>query len=344
MTHRQEDEAIDWVLLARYFAGELDARERGSVEAWAASHPDRRAELEALGRLWRQAGALPTPERVNQLWAGVARGMAAPPPSREPARPAPAPRRYLRAAGLVAASLLLALLGTGAWNAMSRGAPAGDTAGAARRYETARGQTANIQLTDGTRVILAPASALEVRAFGPTGRREVELVGEAVFHVTHDEARPFLVHAGRAITEDLGTVFAVRAYPDEAGVEVVVVEGRVAFREQSAPERSGTVLEPGQGARLDPAGQVTVNRAADPARHLAWSHGRIVFKNATLQAVAAELERRYDVDLVVPDASVGSRRITLDIAAGPLPDVLDAVAVPLNLHVERNGDSIRLYP
>ena len=347
MTHRQEDDATDWALLARYFAGELNGHERRSVEEWAAAHPDRAGEFEALRRLWSQAGALPSSSRVDELWHDLAVELkAAPPPVRARAHRAPASRGGAwprRVAGLIAASLVALFGGTAAWQALSR-APTASAEGEVGRYETARGQTTNLQLTDGTQVILAPESVLEVRAFGESGPREVELTGEAVFHVTHDEARPFLVHSGHAVTEDLGTVFAVRAYPGEDRVQVLVVEGRVALRDENAPAHSGTVLEPGQEGHLDVDGQVEVVAIADVYPHLAWSQGRVVFKDARLRYVARELGRRYGVRLEIPDTSVAERRITVDIPAGPITDVVNAVAVPLDLRVERNGDLIRLYP
>jgi ferric-dicitrate binding protein FerR (iron transport regulator) len=237
-----------------------------------------------------------------------------------------------------------ALVGAGLWWAAAAPEPAAPLAGAPREYRTERGQTANVQLTDGTRVDLAPASRLVVTSMGSSGPRELELVGEAVFHVVHDEERPFLVRSAHAVTEDLGTVFAVRAYPEQAAVAVLVVEGRVTLRGRDAPAHSGTVLEPGQAGLLDLDGRVAVAPTADPDRYLGWSRGRVVFERTPLRTVVVELERWYDVDIEIPDSSVAEERITLDIPAGPLSDVIDAVVVPLNLRAERKGDVIRLSP
>lgn len=346
MTHRQEDEQIDWVLLARYFAGELSAEERREVDEWVVADPARAEEVASLRRLWERAGLLPTPSRVDALWGNVAGRMHAQPQPAIDARRVARPSRWrvTRTHGVLAAALAVAVLGGGVWRAVALDRAPAAAADPVRRYETGRGQTANVQLTDGTRVTLAPASLLEVRSFERDGPRELELVGEAVFHVTHDETRPFLVHSGNAIAEDLGTIFAVRSYPGDERVNVLVVEGRVALRDADAPAHSGTILESGQGGQVDLAGQVVIVPAADPERRLAWSRGRVVFNQLPLREVAIELERRYDVDLEIPDSSVADRRITIDIPAGRLSDVLDAVAVPLNLRVERNGDLIRLHP
>ena len=69
--------------------------------------------------------------------------------------------------------------------------------------------------------------------FGATAR-DVELVGEGYFEVVHDSTRPFRVHAGGSVTEDLGTHFVVRAYPELRHVDVAVTEGLVSLHREGA--------------------------------------------------------------------------------------------------------------
>ncbi len=76
------------------------------------------------------------------------------------------------------------------------------------------------------------------------------LEGEGYFEVTHDARRPFRVHAGDALTEDLGTRFVVRAYPELAAVDVAVAEGVVSLRRH-----------PPRGTRGAGAGDSAVIRA-----------------------------------------------------------------------------------
>jgi transmembrane sensor len=240
----------------------------------------------------------------------------------------------------IAASLVLALGASALWWARDAAGPRSGEA--PRTFQTGRGQTAHVRLVDGSEVQLGPESRLQVY---PTGAeiRAVELVGEAVFKVEHDEARPFLVHSGGAVTEDLGTEFGVRAYPGDHEVRVVVVEGRVSVRPRSAPAHSGTILLPGQLGRVDSGGRVAVENGADKNVYLAWARARLVFQQTPLRDVAVELGRRYDVRIQIADSSVASQRITLDIPAGSISEVLDAVAVPLSLRYERSGGLIRLH-
>ena len=60
--------------------------------------------------------------------------------------------------------------------------------------------------------------------FGDT--REVTLEGEAMFEVTHDEARPFIIKTHDHTIYVLGTTFNISAYPDEE-LSVTLIEGKL---------------------------------------------------------------------------------------------------------------------
>lgn len=355
----------DWVLLARYFAGECSAAERADVERWAAE-PGRRAELAALRRWWEQSAVLPSASKLDAMWQRLSEEMHA--PATGDARvesPAPArrarvssppltltPKSAPRAAGWrrvtgLAAGLLLALGGAGLWrvarDSSSHVAPAAEAP--MREFATKPGQRATISLVDGTTVTLGVASTLRVRPYdrAAPGPREVYLEGEAVFDVAHDERRPFLVHSRRAVTEDLGTRFGVRAYAGDTLVRVVVAAGKVALRPSAAPAGSGALLGPGDLGRLDDGGRAVVERGVDAAAYLAWTDGRLVFHDVPLGEVATQLGRWFDVTIDVP-AGVAKRRVTLDMPARALTDVLDAVTVPLGLRYDydRHGGTVRV--
>ncbi len=350
-------EEPDWELVARVLAGEGTATDRAAVARWAAADLARRAELDALGRWWEAAASLPTPARVDAMWrelsarlpdrdSGTRPASEAAPPhdtlrlvSARDERPGPS-RRWRRAGALAAATVLATASGLAWWRLGARPRPTLANA-AAREVVTRRGQQATVTLGDGSRVTLGPESRLRVHAFARA--RQVELRGEAVFVVRHDPARPFLVHAAHAVTEDLGTAFGVRAYPGDSVVRVVVEEGAVALRATAAPIGTGTRLGPGDVGRLDPNGRVAVS-AGRPAADLAWARGRVVFDNAPLGDVAAEIGRRYDASVRVARAADARRRVTVDMAAGSIGEVLDAVTVPLALVHYRQGDTVVVGP
>jgi transmembrane sensor len=358
MPHENYDDS-QWSLLARYFAGECSPAERADVERWAAASPERAADLEALRAWWENATMLPSAAHIDAMWQGLTRRIRAADARatdrpRLTTRPTPrqgtpvlplvarAPARLTRrwiTASAIAAGIIATVGGTLVWRSQMASREAGSVTLAARAFVTARGQRATVRLADGTRVELGYASTLRVRPF-VGGRRELDLEGEAVFDVVHDPRRPFIVRAANAVTEDLGTSFAIRAYPREQNVRVVVMSGKVAVRPTNARAGDGkreAVLGPGQLARLSPAGQLEVIAGVDTTEYLGWLSERVTYRNVRLDEVAQDLERKFDVTVRIPDSAVASKRVTVDVPTKSLDDLLDAIAAPYNLRHRRDA-------
>src|SRR5207245_7963028 len=167
------------------------------------------------------------------------------------------------------------LLGSVAlWWSVTRHAPV-----AMREFTTARGQRAEMRLTDGTRILLSVDSKLRVPGDYGAAARDVYVDGEAYFEVTHDATKPFAVHAANALVRDLGTRFGVRAYAGEQRVRVVVAEGKVALRSVAAADTSNPApeLSTGELGRLDASGVLTLAQGVNVQRYLAWTEGRLAF-------------------------------------------------------------------
>lgn len=363
-----------------------------AARQWLATHPDEAARLAALDRI---VDAVMSPSRptaapvdVEAALARVtARRLADAPAERPapvpPARRTPAPawadrpttlrwgRRRLTSgvtSGVAVAAVLLAGAGLARWWADRGGDPASAVTPAARRYATAVGQRDSLRLPDGTRIVLGPASTLDVPAgYGATART-VTLDGEAFFVVPHDSTRPFVVLAGPAAVHDLGTAFTVRRdAPDR--VAVAVTEGAVRLatapaaqpvtqpptQRASAPptpppprtrdprDTSGIVLRAGQRGvvALGPGPALTATRLPGPATaDTAWTSGRLVFRDAPLPEVAGALRRWYGVELRVADPALASRHLTATFRGEPLADVLRVVGLALGARLDQRGDTV----
>lgn len=362
----------DWNLLAKYLDDECSPAEADAVRRWSAADPAHAAELELLRRAWRRAAELPSAPRVEALWERIAHsaGLLGAEPALVHSQPAPAaavapaaPRRRPRHAGSgwmhggrrwdsaavtvgLAATLVFAVgVALARTKIIQLGRPqvaAADTA--TREYRTARGQRATILLADGTRVTLGVESRLRVAAMAaaPGTPRVAYLDGEALFEVAHLPSQPFLVHAGGAVAQDIGTTFGVRAYEDEP-VRVVVVEGSVALRD-SAPNGRETVLGANDVARLA-TGTLEVERGIDPRPYVAWSDGRLVFRQTRLATVATQLERVYDVRIAIPDSALRESRVSASFRDQEgLDAVLHALAETLDASVQRQGADVVVRP
>lgn len=208
-----------------------------------------------------------------------------------------------------------------------------------RMITTAAGERAEVNLGDGIDATLAPGSRIRYTASSLRGRREVYLEGEAFFRVRHDTARPFVVYTADAMTEDIGTEFSVRRYLAERSTRVVVGEGRVALRgiPKSGATMSGAELGAGDLGRVGRDGRSPVVQKVDARRYFAWKDGWVVFHDARLSSVAADLARWYDIDIVVADSTLLNRRLVASFKAASADEALHIVASSLGVGVERHG-------
>ena len=162
-----------------------------------------------------------------------------------------------------------------------------------------------VVLADGSVVYLNSESELRFPTVFGEGARRVALRGEGYLEVAADSARPFVVEAGGVEVRVLGTRFNVCAYEGEAAVRTTLVEGRVEVRGEKG--RAGMVLEPGEQATWE-GGRLS-RRRVNVEAVVAWREGRFYFEEgATLEEIAARLERWYDVDFFFTSEEVKQLR------------------------------------
>ena len=171
------------------------------------------------------------------------------------------------------------------------------------RYETGRGEQQRVVLDDGTRVTLNTDTRATVAL--SSGERRVTLVhGEALFEVAKDPARPFVVRAGGADVVAVGTVFSVRYTPEvasEAGLEVTLVEGKVAVRDalpaavDRAASSASRVMTAGDRLRWPrlTGSALAVAQLDRPKLEAvtAWQRNETVFDDVSLVDAVAEMNR-----------------------------------------------------
>jgi transmembrane sensor len=344
----------DWARLARYYAGECSLEEADETRRWLDEDPARAREADELRALWAASGVSAASVDTDLAWSRLAARMA------QVERQAPiglhrtgehsAVRFHwthsssgLRRAVLAAAAGVVLMAGGVLFERRTDNSPTApgsrDASLAERIFRTERGQRAVINLADGTRVELGAESVLRVRPFD-VGARELFLTGQAVFDVVHDSLRPFLVHAANAVTEDIGTRFSVRAYPGESSVQVLVASGSVALRAAGAPASTGTLLGPSDMGLLDSIGRATVRGGVDSTRYLAWTRDRLVFDNAPLGDVLAEIERWFDVKIDLRARDAARRRVTMNVPTRSMSEVLGAATAPLGLRFSVTDRSV----
>ena len=324
----------DWEALARHLANESDPGEAEELRRWLAEDPARAGLVGALDRRLQGLAFRPQPDldieaALRNVTARMDEPLVLPLAVRDRSRPS---RRWA-AIGLRAAAALVLVAGASiVWRATQRSEP---TALAGRDHATLVGERDSVRLPDGSLVLLGPESRLTVSpVYGARGR-ELVLSGEALFDVVHDAAQPFRVRAGAAAIEDLGTTFTVRA--DTAEVRIVVTTGAVMVQDSSGRRRPGVILRAGDRARVGRDGTVTLERGGATEDDVAWIRGQLVFRDAPLTQVRADLRRWYGVDLRV-DTALGARHVTASFSGESVDQVLRTIGLALGARVERRGN------
>jgi len=204
-------------------------------------------------------------------------------------------------------------------------------------YHTATGEQRQIDLADGSKLLLNTDSAVIV-AIEDNVRRVQLLRGEAYFQVAHAPERPFWVDAGEARARVTGTAFSVGRNNDN--VTITVAEGRVETSTTDHPEQI-TPLTPGETARYQNQ-QLAAKQSTDVQRTLAWRQGQIVFVQATLSEVVDEINRYRPGRLIITNEQFKNRPITAVFSVNRLDDAVTALEQTFGIRARRLTDYLVL--
>ena len=253
-------QALEWQVT--FWSGEVTQQERDGFAQWLNAAPEHAQAWAQVQRTDTQLQALARPAAGHALRT----------------RSAPQRRRVLLGiAGLLAGGGLAA-------HAVREAAP---WQRVLADHRSARGERREIVLSDGTRIMLGSASAIDVHY--SAGERQLRLLDGEIFITTATDAsaRPFMVHTAQGRVRALGTLFSVRQTDD--WIQVGVEQGAV----EISPARGGVAarqrLDAGQQARF---GQASV-QAVTPldANATAWARGVLVAERMRLEDFLAALGR-----------------------------------------------------
>lgn len=311
-------------LMSKYLSGNIDRAEREELLSWAGSSAANQAFFDEMIQLWSMTGDAEEelfPIDTAAAWDRLEEKIDT--PDSQSGGGGPVSERIIpfyarRSSWLVAAGLAL-LLSLGWFVYPMLTAP--DTVVAS----TASEEKQEVLLPDGTKVWLNESSTL---SYDPrfTDRR-VELSGEAYFDVATIPGREFTIRSGTVQTRVLGTIFNVRAYPEEELVEVTVEEGLVEVSLAPESAQAGLQVEP---VRLEPgkSGLIDIQNsdisvvAEDISLAKAWKDQKLIFDDAPMPRVAKTLERYFDIQIEMDAANYRDCPVTFEKDNPRLEEVL----------------------
>ncbi|MBF8669378.1 FecR domain-containing protein [Pseudomonas putida] len=245
------------------------------------------------------------------------------PPSR------PAPSKAVKSAGItLALAITFAAL---AWL---------NPAYKSERFATAIGERRAVLLSDGSKLLLDSGTHVDIswRLLS----REVDLrAGQALFDVSSAVYRPFVVSAGLAKVEVLGTLFNVRRLDNDA-VRVSLARGRVDV--VAAATQAPVTLRPGQ--QVDSiGGQLMPVAKANASSAMAWKDDRIVFEQTPLDEAVSLLRLYRKAPIELSDPSLAALKVTGVFEAHNVDLLLNLLPSILPVAVLQQGDgSVQIQP
>jgi transmembrane sensor len=383
----QEQKEYTWQLVAKMLAGEATRQELVELELLLRGNPDLHYPLQIITGLWRQSG----PEEQKKAeeafskhldrmaalhidyedGANGKRGEEGYIAERDQAgHSRTRRRRHLVGIGAGCAAAIALVAGLFLYRP-SPGQPVKSSPAVASPLSeviTHEGSRTNLYLPDGTRVWLNAASRISyAKDFGGGGRREVTLSGEGFFDVTHNAAKPFVIHTARVDIKVLGTSFNIKSYPTEKTTEAVLVHGSIEVDIHNNTNKK-VILKPNEKLIVDndDSGSLltrtVLHRAGSLVGHspvtilkpnyepitgamieTSWIDNKLIFQDETFEDLARQMERWYGVTIRFARPELEQLQFTGSFEQETVKQALDALKLTAAFNYSLSGNQISIY-
>jgi ferric-dicitrate binding protein FerR (iron transport regulator) len=190
--------------------------------------------------------------------------------------------------------------------------------------------------------------------------RNVYLDGEAYFSVKHDANHPFVVHAGNITVRALGTKFNVQAYQNENKIEATLISGKILVKIEGKSDHS-IILAPNE--KLTVTNEKNVLSENDKSiqnelsfevkevvqipsiasvPEVAWLQDKLAFQNESFDELAKRMERRYDIQIIFKDSTLGKERLSGIFENENIQKALDLLQMTTVFRYKKVGDTVFL--
>lgn len=222
-------------------------------------------------------------------------------------------------------------------------------------FSSGRSSRRTVILEDGSVITLRRNSRLKLSPTFDNNEREVWLTGEAFFNISHNKAKPFIVHAGENNITVLGTIFNVMAYPNASFTETTLLEGMVRITHNldsellvilkphqklvSKTSSEKKKLQPNQSVVVKPEVMLVKNNSGTETK---WVRNKMSIEDESLKEIANKLENFYGVKIQINDEEVGKYRYSGVFENESLIKTLEALQLSyhFNFKAEQNKISI----
>jgi len=195
-------------------------------------------------------------------------------------------------------------------------------------FQAPAGQHVSRTLPDGSTVHLNAGTELSYHPHWWRFARILELEGEAYFEV--EKGKRFTVKSSQGATRVLGTSFNIYARNNQYRVHCLT--GQVEVKTGAGKTKT---LQPNQAIRVSEKGGMEYQTGVKTQHAISWTQNRFVYTAAPLKEVLREMERQFDITLMI-EANIEGAEYTGNFQRGSSPEtLLKMIARPFGLQVEQ---------
>ena len=203
------------------------------------------------------------------------------------------------------------------------------------------GEVVNVNLPDGTQVCLNSDTKLIYPSEFGRKSRSIYVDGEIFADVSKDPERPFVISSQDMDVKVYGTQLRVKSYVGEDETEVALISGvvDVVFGSDD-PSAVTHNITPGQMMRYNRSSKTIENYTADTGISF-WNHHKCVkFVNETLENIAADLERRFGVEVIVEGKTLANTRYYASFINGEdIESILNTLNSSKSMRIRKLNDA-----
>lgn len=210
--------------------------------------------------------------------------------------------------------------------------------------ETGVGQQVKVTLPDGSGVNLNACSQLSYNASLWKKQRTVQLSGEAIFDVTSNKDKPFVVSTQSYDIRVVGTNFNVSAYKDEDKAITTLKQGVVEIYSQAEKECVAK-LRKGESLIYDKRSKEYTIKKLPVTNAYAWSNREIAFESNTLEEKRGELGRHFGYTFrIAPEVKELSFKATLrEESLNEFLQILSHITTDITYQVQEQNKTVDIY-
>lgn len=319
-------------IMQSYFGKKFSRYGRSLFGRWLKAEEDKELKTTLLQALWEQQYSSAITDETRSDWDKLRH--------RLPTRPSPAVmpfyRQWLKYAAV--AGLMILSAGATLWLTKQESKPVNH---AMTTFFVPYGESRLVVLADSSTVWLNAGSLLVSPAsFDKMDSRTVYLTGEASFSAYKDPEKPFIVRTIYADIRALGTIFTVKAYPNDSCTTTTLEEGLVSVC-INGMDREPSILKPNQQMVYKHHSETVSIREIDIHLHKMERKGYLIVENCPFSELMVSLERKFNITIHYNSMKFAKGSYNVKFAPEEtLEDVLRVVGQLTGMHYTVNGNVV----